>query len=70
MTKEALWKAVKEPLRLLVLAIIPFVLAYLGTINYQWAAVITAGLKFVDKLLHEIGKETDNNILMKGITGF
>ena len=70
MNKKVLWEAIKEPLRLLVLAIIPFALAYFGTINYQWAAIITAILRFADKVLHEIGKETDNEKLLKGITGF
>lgn len=67
--KQAIWKATKEPLRLLLLAIIPFVLAYLGTINYPWAAIITAILRFIDKVLHEVGK-SKNTQLVKGLTGF
>jgi len=67
--KQAIWKATKEPLRLLLLAIIPFVLAYVGTINYPWAAVIVAVLRFIDKVLHEIGK-ANNSRLVNGLTGF
>jgi len=51
-----IWEAVKEPLRLLVLAVIPFAIAYFTELNYEWAAVITVVLRFIDKLLHEVGK--------------
>jgi hypothetical protein len=74
MSKEVVWSAVKEPLRLMVLAIIPILLAYCGTLPYEWAAVLVVVLKFIDKLLHEIGKaeSTKNNesVLVKGITRF
>lgn len=70
MDKNAIWEAVKEPLRLLALAIIPFLLVYFGQINAEWAVALTVVLRFVDKLLHEIGKETNNESLAKGITRF
>ena len=49
---KKLWEAAKEPLRLLVLAIIPGILAYFEIINTEWAIVIVAVLRFVDKYLH------------------
>jgi len=70
MNKTAIWKAIKEPLRLLVLAIIPFVIAYFGPMSYGWAVILTAMLKFIDKLLHEVGKSTGSAALITGITRF
>ena len=69
-TKKAILEACKEPLRLLILAIIPFLLVWIGTINTEWAFVILAFLRFADKALHEIGKATDSDQLTKGLTGF
>ena len=65
-----LWEATKDPLRLLVLAIIPFILVYLEAINAQWAVAITVVLKYIDKILHEVGKETGNKVLTRGLTQF
>ena len=65
-----LWEATKDPLRLLVLAIIPFILVYLEAINAQWAVTITVVLKYIDKILHEVGKETGNKVLTRGLTQF
>lgn len=49
---KILWEAVKEPLRLLVLAIIPILLAYFQVIDANWAVGITLLLRFLDKYLH------------------
>lgn len=70
MSWEIIWKAIKEPLRLLVLAIIPILLAYFDTLSYEWAVIITVFLRFVDKLLHEIGKESEDSKLITGLTRF
>ncbi len=74
MDSKVLWEAVKEPLRLLVLAVIPFLLVYLGAINAEWAAVLILVLRFIDKYLHELGKEestkTEESTLLKGLTRF
>jgi len=67
---KSLWAAVKEPLRLLVLSAIPVVIVYLKDFPYWWAAVATLFLRLADKILHEIGKETENKNLLKGITRF
>jgi hypothetical protein len=66
----ALWKAAKEPLRLLVLAIIPVGLTWLAELDYQWAAVGILLLRLADKVLHEVGKTTDNETLTRGLTRF
>ena len=49
---KKLWEAAKEPLRLLVLAVIPAILTYFEVIDTSWALVIVALLRFLDKYLH------------------
>jgi hypothetical protein len=74
--KEALIEAIKEPLRLLVLAVIPFGIAYFTEINAQWALIAVVVLRFVDKWLHEIQaakpekKQEEGLLGLKGLTGF
>jgi hypothetical protein len=63
-------EAVKEPLRLLVLALIPFALAYVEVIDTNLAFAITVGLRYLDKQLHESGKENGNESMAKGIVRF
>jgi len=74
MNKEAILEAIKEPLRLLVLALIPFALAYFSVIDTQWAIALTFLLRFADKLLHVVGKEVEEiggeSLLTKGLTRF
>ena len=65
-----LWEATKEPLRLLMLAIIPFLLTYFGAINSQWAIVLVVVLRFIDKFLYEYGKAKKNELLEGGLTRF
>jgi len=50
---KALWESVKEPLRWLVLAILPFLIAYVAGLNYGWAVLATTLLRMVDAYLHE-----------------
>jgi len=66
--KKALVEAIKEPLRLLVLAILPFAIAYFATLPYQWAVVATVVLRFVDKWVHEIEKVRKSEV--KGLLPF
>ena len=72
--KKAFIEAVKEPLRLLVLAVIPFGVAYFTELDYQWATFITILLRWADSYLHEMGKELstkkEESVLLKGITRF
>jgi len=68
--KGPLWEATKEPLRLLVLAVISFTIQYLTNSNTQWAMVLILVLRFLDKLFHEWGKEIKDDNLIKGITRF
>lgn len=76
MNREALWEAAKEPLRLLVLAVLPFAIAYFASLDYQWAVVATVVLRFVDKWLHEIEiakpvkQQNDGLLGVRGLTGF
>ena len=63
-------EAAKEPLRLLVLAIIPFAIAWANGGGYEWAGIMVVVLRGLDKFLHEIGKEKENEGLIKGLTRF
>ena len=70
MDKHALWTGVKEPLRILILAVIPFLVAYFAEFNYEWAVVATLVLRFLDSYLHTLGKARNNPTMVKGITRF
>ena len=63
--KKALWEAVKEPLRLLVLAVIPFAIAYFSSLSYEWAGVIVLILRFIEKYGYEKDKEGETGIVSK-----
>lgn len=74
--KEAFLEAIKEPLRLLVLAVIPFGIAYFTEISGVWAMLALFVLRFVDKWLHEVQvtkpekKQVEGLLGLKGLTGF
>lgn len=73
---KIVWEAAKEPLRILVLAVLPIIVAYFASIPAQWAIGATLILRFVDSYLHNLAKEepkkTQNDGLLglKGLTGF
>ena len=73
---KVLWEAAKEPLRLMVLAILPFAITYFASLPYQWAIGATVILRFIDSWLHELAKaepaKTRNEGLLgvTGLTGF
>jgi hypothetical protein len=56
-------EALKEFFRVVVLAIIPILISNLSDNSFNWKviaiAVAIAGLKFIDKLLHEMGVEEE-----------
>ncbi len=66
-----LWEAVKLPLRIFVLSVIPLLIAYLTEVSYSWAGIVSLFLVMLDKFLHEIwiieGKQEDKS---KGIVPF
>lgn len=72
--KEALIESTKEFFRVCVLAAIPVVIDGLakGMVDFRVVAITAAiaGLRFVDKVLHELGKEKGNDTLTKGLTRF
>jgi len=68
--KNILWESVKDPLRVIILGIIPFALAYLIELPYEWAAIATLVLKGLDKYLHNVGKDMENETLITGLTRF
>lgn len=79
MTKEIIIESIKEFFRVIVIAIIPLVISSIekGFIDWKAIAVVgaIAGLKFIDKALHEIGIESEietgeESKLTTGITRF
>jgi len=74
MTNQNIWKtlfeAAKEPLRLLVLSVLPVLIVSLNELPYEWAGVAIVLLRLLDSVLHEVGKETENKTLIKGLTRF
>ncbi len=72
--QKALIEGVKELLRVVVIAVIPVLIMSLdsGEINLKVIGITAAiaALKFIDKVLHEVGKELDNANLTKGLTRF
>jgi hypothetical protein len=72
MTKEAFIEAIKEPLRLLVLALIPLLINWISGQAWdpQFITIVLIILRAVDKILHDIGKEVGNEVLEGGLTRF
>jgi hypothetical protein len=77
--REALLKATKEFFRVVVIAIIPILISSLSDDVFNWKVIVVtgavAGLKFIDKLLHETGKELEESKataspLTRGLTRF
>ena len=69
-----LLEALKEGMRVIVLSLIPVVLVQLeqGSLNVKSLLLVgaIAGLRFLDKWLHELGKEKEDSKLIKGLTQF
>jgi hypothetical protein len=66
----ALWETSKEPLRYLVIAIIPVLLTYLGKVDAQWAIIAIIVLRLIDKFLHEYKSTIETEGEYKGLVGF
>ena len=54
---KLIWEAIKEPLREIVIAIIPFALERLSVINTWWAVGLYLVLRGVDKYMHKKAPE-------------
>ena len=63
--KHALWEATKEPLRWLVLAVLPVLATYLADIDMQWAVYATVILRMIDKVLYEVNKVDPKENIVK-----
>ena len=68
--KAAIIEACKEPLRLLVLSIVPILIAMLTDVPYEWAGIMIVLLRLLDSLMHELGKEVKDDVLITGLTRF
>lgn len=69
MDKKALWEAIKLPLRVFVLSILPFLTAYFTGLGVNWAVGLSAVLVALDKYLHIVWKE-NKNIKANGLIPF
>ncbi len=69
-TRVAIWEASKEPLRLLAIALIPVLLVSLNRISAEWAGALILFFRFVDKLLHLIGKARKDPNMAAGLVRF
>lgn len=72
---EPVQAAIKEALRLGLIAAVSFIVVFAtkqisGLPETQGTIVLTFILRSVDKWLHEQGKVTGNETLMKGLTQF
>jgi hypothetical protein len=56
-----IWQAVKEPLREIVLAILPVVMATIAPNTAPWAVGLYLILRFIDQVLHEMWKDNPTN---------
>lgn len=70
----AIQKALLEGLRIVAISVIPIIIDGLsnGVVDLRLVAITGAitALRFIDKLLHELGKETESEVLVKGLTRF
>jgi hypothetical protein len=71
---KPLLEALKEGLRVILLAVIPLLISSLQIQKFDWVSIavvacITA-LRFVDKYLHEVGVQDKDARLIKGLTQF
>lgn len=77
---QLLWEANKKPiidatleiLRLIVLAVIPYLIDRVAGLDLpvEVLVAVTVTLKWLDKYLHRYGKENDVKELVKGVTRF
>jgi len=66
-----LLESVKEPLRLVALAIIAWVLtAIIPQLDEKWIPILTLAFKFADKWVHEYKNANKSEGLWKGLIGF
>ena len=72
--KDSFVRAAKEFFRVVVVAVIPMLVVGLqeGRVDLKVVALVAAiaGLRFLDKFLHELGKEVGSSRLVGGLTRF
>ena len=56
------------------MAVIPILIVQVVSGKMEWKVIavsgVVAGLRFIDKLMYETGKATDNDLLEGGLTRF
>jgi hypothetical protein len=70
--KKPIIDATLEVLRLVILAVIPYLIDRVSGLNLpvEVLVAITVTLKWLDKYLHKYGKENEIEELVKGLTRF
>jgi len=67
-------EALKELGRVCLMAVIPILIVQLESGKMEWKVIavsgVVAGLRFIDKLMYETGKATDNKALKGGLARF
>jgi len=73
MSKQLI-EALKEALRIVLISILPVAISMIETGKFDFKVLgIIAGvtfLRFVDKYMHELGKEEKDKVLTGGLTRF
>lgn len=68
---SALWEALKEPARLLLMALAGWGISQLANTDQTLTvAIVTILLRTADKVLHQFGKDNEMDKLSKGLTGW
>jgi hypothetical protein len=66
---KALWESVKEPLRVLLLAVISYFIVVIAQLPYKWAVIATVVLRIIDGYLHEVAVKEPASTRNEGIGG-
>lgn len=68
---ETLKESLKEPVRLLILALISWILTFIvPQLDEKWIPIITLALRWADKWVHEYRSASKTEGAYKGLIGF
>ena len=62
---KLLWESIKLPLRLILLAVVPFLLTYLTEVNTFWAGLASTILIVIDRYLHLLWEKDEEDKRIK-----
>jgi hypothetical protein len=72
MSKDILLEVIKEPLRLLIISLLPLVINWISgqPWNTEFISIAIIIIRAIDKILHDYGKVVGNTTLEGGLTRF